>query len=68
MSNLNHVQQVRLLYKSILRLHRGLPPELKELGQTYVKDEFRRHKNCNPTEANIFMLEWTVCNIIEISG
>lgn len=62
MSGLNHVQRVRLLYKTILRLHRGLPKELQELGQTYVRDEFRRHKNCNTKEAETFMLEWSVCN------
>jgi len=61
MSGLNHVQRVRLLYKTILRLHRGLPKELQELGQAYARDEFRRHKNCNPKEAQIFMLEWSVC-------
>lgn len=60
MSRLSHVQRVCLLYKSILRLHRGLPKELQELGQTYVRDEFRRHKNCNPKEAQIFMQEWSV--------
>jgi len=60
MSGLNHVQRVRLLYKTILRLHRGLPNELQELGQTYVRDEFRRHKNCNPKEVQTFMLEWSV--------
>lgn len=27
-----HVQRVRLLYKTILRLHRGLPIEMKALG------------------------------------
>jgi len=60
MSVLNHVQRVRLLYKTILRLHRGLPKELQVLGQTYVRDEFQRHKNCSPKEAQIFMLEWSV--------
>lgn len=64
MSGLNHVQRVRLLYKTILRLHRGLPKELQELGQIYVRDEFRRHKNCNPKEAQTFMIEWSVCIII----
>ncbi|XP_050440229.1 succinate dehydrogenase assembly factor 3, mitochondrial [Adelges cooleyi] len=59
MSTLNHIQQVRLLYKTILRLHRGLPKELQELGQTYVKNEFRRHKNCSPKEAHTFMVEWS---------
>lgn len=64
MSGLNHVQRVRLLYKTILRLHRGLPKELQELGQTYVRDEFRRHKNCNLKEAQTFMLEWSVCILL----
>lgn len=27
-----HVQRVRLLFKTILRLHRGLPVEMKALG------------------------------------
>lgn len=56
--NQTHVQKVRLLYKTIHRLHRGLPPELQLLGQNYVRDEFRRHKNCNPGEAQVFMHEW----------
>lgn len=60
MSNLSHRQKVRLLYKTILRLHRGLPKELQELGQTYVRDEFHKHKNCSPKEIKIFMLEWSV--------
>lgn len=60
MSKQSHVQRVRLLYKTILRLHRGLPKELQELGQKYVRDEFQRHKNCSPKETKIFMLEWSV--------
>lgn len=57
---MNHTQKVRFLYKTILKLHRGLPQELQPLGNIYVRDEFRRHKGCNPGEANIFMNEWTV--------
>lgn len=57
-----HVPRVRLLYKTILRLHRGLPPELQALGTTYTRDEFRRHKNCNEAEAAVFMSAWTVSN------
>ncbi|KAL7292237.1 hypothetical protein TKK_0014185 [Trichogramma kaykai] len=53
-----HLQRVRVLYKMVLRLHRGLPDEIRELGDVYVKDEFRRHKNCGPTEANVFLNEW----------
>lgn len=30
-----HPQKVRLLYKTILRLHRALPPELKLIGKNH---------------------------------
>ena len=57
---LTHVQRVRKLYKLVLRLHRGLPKEIKELGDVYVKDEFKRHKSCSAPEANVFLNEWAV--------
>lgn len=44
----------------ICRLHRSLPLEMRALGDQYVKDEFRRHKQVNPAEAHMFMQEWTV--------
>uniref|UniRef100_A0A6M2DPL6 Succinate dehydrogenase assembly factor 3 n=1 Tax=Xenopsylla cheopis TaxID=163159 RepID=A0A6M2DPL6_XENCH len=56
---MKHVARVRMLYKSILKLHRGLPKELQELGDSYAKDEFKRHKKCTPNEAVKFMTEWT---------
>ncbi|XP_076624737.1 succinate dehydrogenase assembly factor 3 isoform X2 [Colletes latitarsis] len=59
MTSLSHVQRIRMLYKTILRLHRGLPIEIQSLGTTYVRDEFRRHKTCNEAEAAIFLNEWT---------
>nr|XP_033786958.1 succinate dehydrogenase assembly factor 3, mitochondrial isoform X5 [Geotrypetes seraphini]XP_033786959.1 succinate dehydrogenase assembly factor 3, mitochondrial isoform X5 [Geotrypetes seraphini]XP_033786961.1 succinate dehydrogenase assembly factor 3, mitochondrial isoform X5 [Geotrypetes seraphini]XP_033786962.1 succinate dehydrogenase assembly factor 3, mitochondrial isoform X5 [Geotrypetes seraphini]XP_033786963.1 succinate dehydrogenase assembly factor 3, mitochondrial isoform X5 [Geo len=52
------VSQVRCLYKKILRLHKILPLDLKVLGDQYVKDEFKRHKTVNPTEAQRFLEEW----------
>ncbi|TMW51832.1 hypothetical protein DOY81_003077 [Sarcophaga bullata] len=55
---LTHPQKVRILYKTVLRLHRGLPDELRELGDKYVRDEFRRHLKCTPMEAQLFMTEW----------
>ncbi|TPP58509.1 hypothetical protein FGIG_10447 [Fasciola gigantica] len=58
-SSLSHPQRVRLLYKTILQLHRGLPPALAELGNKYVKEEFHRHKNCRPEFVQPFMLEWS---------
>lgn len=63
---LTHVQRVRTLYKTILKLHRGLPTEMQSLGTPYVRDEFRRHKNCNEAESYVFMNEWTVIIIIFI--
>lgn len=53
-----HVSRVRGLYKRILQLHRALPPDLKALGDQYVKDEFRRHKAVGSGEAQRFLQEW----------
>ncbi|XP_070169459.1 succinate dehydrogenase assembly factor 3, mitochondrial isoform X4 [Polyergus mexicanus] len=59
MASRTHVQRVRILYKTILRLHRGLPGEIQPLGNNYVRDEFKRHKKCVESEAIIFLHEWT---------
>ena len=56
----SHVQQVRRLYKLILRLHRGLPGEMKSVGDDYVRAEFRRHKDAEPQFVPVFMHEWMV--------
>jgi len=56
----SHLQQVRRLYKLILRLHRGLPPEMKALGNDYVRAEFKRHKDAEQPFVPVFMQEWTV--------
>uniref|UniRef100_A0A8C5MMK6 Succinate dehydrogenase assembly factor 3 n=1 Tax=Leptobrachium leishanense TaxID=445787 RepID=A0A8C5MMK6_9ANUR len=53
-----HLYQVRALYKKILLLHQTFPLHMKALGDQYVKDEFRRHKNVSPQEAKRFMEEW----------
>uniref|UniRef100_A0A8C5XJ33 Succinate dehydrogenase assembly factor 3 n=1 Tax=Microcebus murinus TaxID=30608 RepID=A0A8C5XJ33_MICMU len=53
-----HVSRVRALYRLILQLHRVLPPDLKALGDQYVKDEFRRHKAVGSEEAQRFLQEW----------
>lgn len=37
----------------------GLPEELQALGNSYVRDEFKRHKTCNESESKLFMVEWT---------
>ncbi|KAM9650419.1 succinate dehydrogenase assembly factor 3, mitochondrial [Trichechus inunguis] len=53
-----HVFRVRALYRRLLLLHRVLPPDLKSLGDQYVKDEFRRHKTVGSDEAQRFLQEW----------
>ena len=57
MLQLGHLRRVRLLYKTILRIHRGLPDELQILGDNY---EFRRHKTANTDQTIAFMEEWAV--------
>ncbi|KAE9419434.1 hypothetical protein Angca_007561, partial [Angiostrongylus cantonensis] len=47
------------LYKRILRLHCGLPPQARIMGDIYVKDEFRRHKDASPEHSATFINEWT---------
>ena len=57
---LQHRSTVLRLYKTILRLHQSLPFELRELGNQYVRDEFRRHKHIQPKFVTKFMVEWSV--------
>ena len=62
---LTHVQRVRLLYKTCLRLHRGLPTQMQIIGDAYVKDEFKRHKAADQMQTKAFMEAWAVS--IELS-
>jgi len=57
--NANHKLLVCTLYKRIFRLHRGLPADFRLLGDSYCRDEFKRHKGCSKTEADVFLSEWT---------
>jgi hypothetical protein len=57
---IQHRLTVLRLYKTILRLHQSLPIELRALGNQYVRDEFRRHKNAQPDFVTNFMVEWSV--------
>ncbi|XP_078394907.1 succinate dehydrogenase assembly factor 3, mitochondrial [Cetorhinus maximus] len=52
------VSRVRALYKRILLVHRLLPPELRALGDRYVRDEFRRNRAAEVQQANRFIEEW----------
>lgn len=47
------------LYRSILRAHRRLPYDQRSLGDSYVKSEFRAHKNIdNPLQIIGFLTSW----------
>ena len=58
--NASHVYAVKTLYRRILTLHRGLPLTLRALGDQYVKDEFRRHKDVTKEQATDFLQHWKV--------
>ena len=51
---------MKRLYKTLLKLHRGLPPDLAYMGDMYVKDEFKRHKLATPEQTVTFMESWAV--------
>eukprot|EP00957_Ditylum_brightwellii_P142879 10886935-Ditylum_brightwellii.AAC.1 len=48
------------LYRSILRAHsKHLPPEMRNLGDAYVKSEFRLHRTVNSDgQLTQFMDAW----------
>ncbi|KAL9113952.1 MAG: hypothetical protein Q9227_002086 [Pyrenula ochraceoflavens] len=47
------------LYRRILRTHRRLPLDQRVFGDTYVKAEFRRHRDIeNPLHVIGFLTEW----------
>ncbi|XP_014670669.1 PREDICTED: succinate dehydrogenase assembly factor 3, mitochondrial-like [Priapulus caudatus] len=54
----HHVALVRTLYKRILRLHRGLNPELRAMGDEYAKAEFKRHMKASPEQTVKFVKAW----------
>lgn len=48
-----------LLYRSILKAHRrSLPLELSQIGDSFVRNEFKLHKNASPEQAIKFFQEW----------
>ncbi|DAZ94753.1 TPA: hypothetical protein N0F65_011569 [Lagenidium giganteum] len=54
-----HRQEVLRLYRSILTLHKKkLPAHMRVLGDQYVRDEFRRHKEAPQKYVAPFMREW----------
>mmetsp|Transcript_24988 Transcript_24988/g.32269 ORF Transcript_24988/g.32269 Transcript_24988/m.32269 type:complete len:106 (+) Transcript_24988:160-477(+) len=53
------VSSIRL-YRSILKEHkRLLPQDLRKLGDTYLRSEFKAHKEVNEEQAKIFYASWS---------
>ena len=49
------------LYRSILRAHNHLPPNMRGIGDAYVKNEFRLHKAA--TDADQLAQFYTVAEV-----
>lgn len=49
------------LYKAILASHRQLPPEMRLIGDLYVREEFQRHKTAKPEHLRPFFEQWLQC-------
>lgn len=48
-----------ILYRSLLRAHRSLPSDMRSLGDSYVRDEFKRHQKIdNPLQIVAFHSQW----------
>jgi Complex1_LYR-like len=48
------------LYRSLLRAHQThLSQEMRQVGDAYIKAEFRLHKSASPKQAQTFITEWT---------
>lgn len=49
------------LYREVRRVHRGLPPPMRALGDRYVRDEFDRHRAASTTAGQwrAFGAEWS---------
>ena len=58
-----HTQTVKRLYKILFKLHKSLPVELQQIGNAYVRNEFKLHKNASPEHVKTFMNEWGVRKI-----
>ncbi len=61
LSCLQLCRMVLQLYRNIVRTHRNvLPPPLRAMGDTYARDEFRRHWTPKTTKSQwqAFVQEW----------
>lgn len=57
-----HKLGVLRLYKRVLKVNKQLPLELRQMGNSYVRDEFKRHKSMPMNDVNVkkFLNEWKV--------
>lgn len=47
------------LYHRLLRLHRSLPDaEMRRLGDSYIREEFRKHRSAQPAFLPAFFAAW----------
>jgi len=47
------------LYRGLFRAHRKMPMEMKQLGDSYVRAEFKLHKPVtNQTQLDAFFMAW----------
>lgn len=55
-------QAALTLYRGILKAHKShLPAEMRALGDSYVKAEFKLHKNVeNSSQLDAFFVGWEV--------
>jgi hypothetical protein len=49
------------LYKSIMRSHRALPSGMRDVGDVYVREEFKLHKTAKPEHLGPFFEQWINC-------
>lgn len=49
------------LYRRLLRAHRHLDADMRAVGDNYIKDEFRRHRDIdNPLQIVGFLSSWKI--------
>ena len=58
---MNSSNRALQLYRRILRAHRSLPEDLKQLGSDMVRAEFKANKGANPSQVFTF-LKMTACD------
>ena len=52
------------LYRAILTTHRSLPSEMRAIGDIYVREEFKLHKNAKPEHLQPFFDQWLQCKYL----